>query len=129
MLYGPPGCGKTYLAAAIAKKYNLNFISVKGPELLNISLTNPTSSTGVAVAVDAIADDINTTIRDTVGDGGPIETANWSVPTIGVMLTVKPLICSGIASLPQVQSMSQACLPPPFVAARPGEAGTAPLAG
>jgi peroxin-1 len=35
LLYGPPGCGKTYLAAAIAKKYKLNFISVKGPELLN----------------------------------------------------------------------------------------------
>jgi peroxin-1 len=35
MLYGPPGCGKTYMAAAIAKKFNLNFISVKGPELLN----------------------------------------------------------------------------------------------
>ena len=35
MLYGPPGCGKTYLASAIAKHYNLNFISVKGPELLN----------------------------------------------------------------------------------------------
>lgn len=35
MLYGPPGCGKTYLAGAIAKKFNINFISVKGPELLN----------------------------------------------------------------------------------------------
>ena len=35
MLYGPPGCGKTYLAGAIAKKYSMNFISVKGPELLN----------------------------------------------------------------------------------------------
>jgi peroxin-1 len=35
LLYGPPGCGKTYLAGAIAKKFNINFISVKGPELLN----------------------------------------------------------------------------------------------
>jgi len=35
LLYGPPGCGKTYVAAAIAKKFNINFISVKGPELLN----------------------------------------------------------------------------------------------
>ena len=35
LLYGPPGCGKTYMAAAIAKKFNINFISVKGPELLN----------------------------------------------------------------------------------------------
>ena len=35
MLYGYPGCGKTLLASAIAKECGLNFISVKGPELLN----------------------------------------------------------------------------------------------
>jgi len=35
MLYGPPGCGKTLLASAVAKECGLNFVSVKGPELLN----------------------------------------------------------------------------------------------
>lgn len=35
LLYGPSGCGKTLLASAIAKECGLNFISVKGPELLN----------------------------------------------------------------------------------------------
>eukprot|EP01127_Copromyxa_protea_P018448 TRINITY_DN5821_c0_g1_i1.p1 TRINITY_DN5821_c0_g1~~TRINITY_DN5821_c0_g1_i1.p1 ORF type:complete len:1262 (-),score=342.89 TRINITY_DN5821_c0_g1_i1:78-3863(-) len=35
MLYGPPGCGKTQLACAVAKECGLNFITVKGPELLN----------------------------------------------------------------------------------------------
>ncbi|PKI84890.1 Peroxisome biosynthesis protein pex1 [Malassezia vespertilionis] len=35
LLYGYPGCGKTLLASAIAKETGLNFISVKGPELLN----------------------------------------------------------------------------------------------
>lgn len=37
LLYGPPGCGKTLLASAVAKSVDgqLNFISVKGPELLN----------------------------------------------------------------------------------------------
>lgn len=35
LLYGPPGCGKTLIASAVAKECNLNFISVKGPELLN----------------------------------------------------------------------------------------------
>ncbi len=35
LLYGPPGCGKTLLAKAIANEARSNFISVKGPELLN----------------------------------------------------------------------------------------------
>eukprot|EP00466_Bigelowiella_natans_P007533 jgi/Bigna1/58582/fgenesh1_pm.115_\ len=35
LLYGPPGCGKTLLASAVAKECGLNFISIKGPELLN----------------------------------------------------------------------------------------------
>jgi transitional endoplasmic reticulum ATPase len=35
MLYGPPGTGKTLLAKAVANEAQSNFISVKGPELLN----------------------------------------------------------------------------------------------
>ncbi|KAH8240050.1 hypothetical protein KR032_010726 [Drosophila birchii] len=36
LLCGPPGCGKTLLAKAIANEAGINFISVKGPELMNM---------------------------------------------------------------------------------------------
>ncbi|CAH6719867.1 peroxisomal ATPase Pex1p [[Candida] jaroonii] len=35
LLYGYPGCGKTLLASAVAGQCGLNFISIKGPEILN----------------------------------------------------------------------------------------------
>ncbi|THE64840.1 AAA family ATPase [Salinadaptatus halalkaliphilus] len=35
LLYGPPGTGKTLLAKAVASEAQSNFISIKGPELLN----------------------------------------------------------------------------------------------
>ncbi|EGG18800.1 cell division cycle protein 48 [Cavenderia fasciculata] len=36
LFYGPPGCGKTLLAKAIASECQANFISIKGPELLTM---------------------------------------------------------------------------------------------
>jgi len=35
LLYGPPGCGKTLVARAIATESEANFISIKGPEIFS----------------------------------------------------------------------------------------------
>lgn len=36
LFYGPPGCGKTLMAKAVATECQANFISIKGPELLSM---------------------------------------------------------------------------------------------
>ena len=36
LFFGPPGCGKTLLAKAVASESTANFISIKGPELLSM---------------------------------------------------------------------------------------------
>ncbi len=35
LLYGPPGCGKTYIVKALANEAGTNFIAIKGPEIMS----------------------------------------------------------------------------------------------
>ncbi|CAF2101404.1 unnamed protein product [Rotaria magnacalcarata] len=41
LFFGPPGCGKTLLAKAMANECQSNFISVKGPQLLTMWFGEP----------------------------------------------------------------------------------------
>ena len=52
---------------------------IEGAEQFQLALTNATSSTGAAVAIDVVNDDVITTVNDTHGDGGAIETAQWNI--------------------------------------------------
>lgn len=52
---------------------------VEGPEQYSINLSNAGSTSGILVGVDGAADSVQTTIEDTVGDGGATETAQWSI--------------------------------------------------
>ncbi|OTF71978.1 hypothetical protein BLA29_002974, partial [Euroglyphus maynei] len=44
LIYGMPGCGKTAIIEAIANESNINFLSVKGPELLSKYIGNSEQS-------------------------------------------------------------------------------------
>lgn len=42
LMWGPPGCGKTLLAKAVANEAGINLLPVMGPELLNMVRWNIT---------------------------------------------------------------------------------------
>ncbi len=58
---------------------------IEGAERYQVLLSNSSSTTGSATGIDPAKDIVTTTIRDTVGDGGVLEAAFWS---IGVDQTV-----------------------------------------
>ncbi|KAL8272707.1 hypothetical protein Esti_003343 [Eimeria stiedai] len=83
LFYGPPGCGKTLLAKAVANECKANFISVKGPELLTMwfgeSEANVRDLFDRARQVAALAaapciiffDEIDSIAKTRGGGGGP----------------------------------------------------------
>ena len=91
LLWGPPGCGKTLLAKACANASHANFISVKGPELLNKYVgeseravrqvfTRARSSVPVIIFFDEL--DALVPTRDGGGGGGGSEASSRVVNTL-----------------------------------------------
>ena len=59
---------------------------IEGPESFEIQLTDSASTSGVATGIDAVQDRVTTTINDTVGDGGSMERAIWSLASDQIVL-------------------------------------------
>ncbi|KAL7451199.1 hypothetical protein ACHAWC_004353, partial [Mediolabrus comicus] len=73
LFYGPPGCGKTLLAKAIANECGANFISIKGPELLTQWFGESEANVDKARAASPciLMFDEMDSIAKTRGSGGP----------------------------------------------------------
>ena len=57
---------------------------IEGPEEFTFGLSNPSTSTGANIGIDAAATSITTTVNDTQGDGGATEgPGEWSVAGTG----------------------------------------------
>jgi len=81
LIYGPPGCGKTMLARALATESGANMILVKGPELLSKWVGE--SEKGIreifrkakaSSPCVVIFDELDSLVRSKSGEGGVSET-------------------------------------------------------
>ncbi|KAI7752208.1 hypothetical protein M8C21_025449 [Ambrosia artemisiifolia] len=79
LLYGPPGCGKTLIAKAVANEAGVNFIHIQGPELLNkyvgeseLALRTIFSRARTCSPCILFFDEIDTITKDRGKDGGVV---------------------------------------------------------
>ncbi|XP_029656103.1 transitional endoplasmic reticulum ATPase-like [Octopus sinensis] len=70
LFYGPPGCGKTLLAKAIAHECQANFISIKGPELLTMWFGESEANVRDIFDKAALNVDFNALVKSTAGFSG-----------------------------------------------------------
>ncbi|TNN15960.1 Transitional endoplasmic reticulum ATPase, partial [Schistosoma japonicum] len=101
LFYGPPGCGKTLLAKAIASECQANFISIKGPELLTMWFGG---------TMRLFFDEIDSIAKGNVGDaGGAADRVNQPLLTEMDGNVYQEKMCLSSA-LPIVQTLSMAML-------------------
>ncbi|CAK9437423.1 uncharacterized protein LODBEIA_P18010 [Lodderomyces beijingensis] len=82
LLYGPPGCSKTLAAKALATESGLNFLAIKGPEILNKyvgeserTIREIFRKARAAAPSIIFLDEIDAIAADRDGDGGGGETS------------------------------------------------------
>ncbi|XP_029141180.1 transitional endoplasmic reticulum ATPase [Protobothrops mucrosquamatus] len=89
LFYGPPGCGKTLLAKAIANECQANFVSIKGPELLTMWFGESEAN------VRDVFDKVQSTKLTGKGEGLTVEAGTEGISYIPVTYCVKVSSCSG----------------------------------
>uniref|UniRef100_A0A9L0T011 Transitional endoplasmic reticulum ATPase n=1 Tax=Equus caballus TaxID=9796 RepID=A0A9L0T011_HORSE len=98
LFYGPPGCGKTLLAKAIANECQANFISIKGPELLTMWFGE--SEANVREIFDKIAKARGGNIGD--GGGAADRVINQILTEMDGMSTKKNVFIIGATNRPDI---------------------------
>ena len=84
LFYGPPGCGKTLLAKAIANECQANFVSIKGPEMLTMWFGE--SEANVRDVFDKVGAGASSSVNDHLITSRPYKNASFN------HLSVKRLI-------------------------------------
>ncbi|KAF8819583.1 hypothetical protein IE077_000802, partial [Cardiosporidium cionae] len=106
LFYGPPGCGKTLLAKAVANECNANFISVKGPELLTMWFGESEANVPAAPCI-LFFDEIDSIAKSRgsgVGGGGEAadRVINQILTEIDGMGERKPIFIIGASNRPDI---------------------------
>jgi len=109
LIYGPPGCGKTMIARALATESGANMILVKGPELLSKWVGE--SEKGIreifrkakaSSPCVVIFDELDSLVRSKSGEGGVSETVLSQLLTEIEEGTSSRVVVLGITNRPDV---------------------------
>ena len=118
LLYGPPGCGKTLLAKASAAECSANFLSVRGPELLQKWLGESEAAVRRVFEAARWAGRVGRWARAHVWKGMWVGRCRWAA-CLQAPAPVGPAPLLPPANAPPVPPCRPSLLPPPAGKPRP----------